>query len=390
MFERMRMIDSMNWWQHRTLKQYYRPHLKYLFQFDHYYEVQTLKPSTLTHPPITPAIPMMWALLNYLLRHNKEGERIKHGTVRGIKSAASLYYALDMQMAYPRQVLRDGQHRGMVLERVSPTDEASTTFCTKGMARRMGTETKQSWALSHVHIAYIDQRLEEAYQRTTLGGRHELACAGAANLMAYLGWLRSGELFSGIQEELTLTLPQEGPYRGLPAGVGAVEYNLGAETKSDACCTADVVMAWECLSGLSMGRWLLRLQQCTPGLGGKLFSTAIQPVWTSRHFRENFAWPLLEQMQQEGEPTLQVFTAVKGNRLRDKLYSMHSWRRGGRSRVSRPPRHNEPNPPGTRVASGQEIYEHGRWRCKGRSEDMPSHYNQWDLADRLAISLLCM
>jgi hypothetical protein len=31
MFERMRMIDAMNWWQHRTL-QHYGPHLKYLFQ----------------------------------------------------------------------------------------------------------------------------------------------------------------------------------------------------------------------------------------------------------------------------------------------------------------------------------------------------------------------
>ena len=72
------------------------------------------------------------------------------------------------------------------------------------------------------------------------------------------------------------------------------------------------------------------------------------------------------------------------------MYSLHSWRRAGRSRVSRPPRHNEPNPPGTRVATKIEVYEHGRWRCKGSSEDMPAHYNHWDLPDRLAISLLCM
>jgi hypothetical protein len=390
MFERMRMIDSMNWWQHRTLQQY-GPHLKYLCQFDHYYEVKTLDPSVLVRPPITPAIPIMWALLNYSLRNNKEGERIKHNTVRGIKSAASLYYSLDMQMAHPRQVLRDGQQRGIVMERVSPTDEAGTTFCTKGMARRMGTETKQSWALSHVHIAYLDQRLEEAYQRaTTLDGRHEISCAGAANLMAYLGWLRSGELFQGDLEDLILTLPNDGPQRGLPMGVGAVEFNLGAETKSDACRTADVVMSWESLSGLPMGRWLLRLKEFIPHLGNKLFSTSIMPTWTSRHFRDQFAYPILEQMQQEGEPTLKVFNFARGKRIRDKVYSMHSWRRGGRSRVSRMARHNEPNPPGARMATSQEIYEHGRWRKNGRSEDMPSHYNQWDLADRLAISLLCM
>ena len=259
------------------------------------------------------------------------------------------------------------------------------------MARRMGTETRQSWALSHVHIAYLDHRLEEAYQRaTTLEGRHEITCAGAANLMAYLGWLRSGELFQGDLEDLTLTPPNEGPNRGLPFGVGAVEFNLGLETKSDACRTADVIMAWESLSGLSMGRWLLRLTDFVPHIGNKLFSTRLKPTWTSRHFREQFAYPLLEQMQQEGEPTLKVFTFIQGKRIRDKVYSMHSWRRGGQSRVSRQARHNEPHPLGARVATPQEVYEHGRWRKKGRSEDMPSNYNQWDLADRLSISLFYM
>jgi hypothetical protein len=390
MFERMRMIDAMNLWQHRTLKQY-GPHLKYLFHFDHYYSVKALKPTPLERPPSTPAIPIMWALLNYSLQNNKEGERIKHNTVRGIKSAASLYYALDLQMAYPRQVMRDGQQRGMVLEWVSPTDEAGTTFGTKGMARRMGTETKPSWALSHIHVAYIDQRLEEAYHRApTEGGRHELACAGASNLMAYFGWLRWGELFSGNKSDVTLTVPQDGPTRGLPNGVGAVEYDLGAETKSDPCVTANVVMAWESLSGLSVGRWLLRLAAFDSFHGDKLFSTETKPVWDSRHFREHYACPLLEQMQREGEPTLQVFTGRHRNRIRDKVYSLHSWRRAGRSRVSRPPRHNEPNPAGTRVATTQEIYEHGRWRSKGKTEDMPSHYNQWELADCLSISLVCM
>jgi hypothetical protein len=390
MFERMRMIDAMNWWQHRTLKQY-GPHLKYLFQFDHYYSVQTLKPSPLRKPPSTPAIPIMWALLNYSLRNNKAGDRIQHNTVRGIKSAASLYYALDLQMAYPRRVMRDGQQRGMVFERVSPTDEAGTTFGTKGMARRMGTETKQSWAISHIHVAYIDQRLNEAFERApTEAGQHELACAGSTNLMAYFGWLRSGELFQGHKADITLTVPSDGPTRGLPNGVGVVEFDLGLETKSDPCITADVVMAWTSLSGLSVGRWLERLACFESYHEDRLFSTSTKPVWDSRHFREHFVWPLLEQMQREGEPTLKVFSSRPGNRLRDKIYSLHSYRRAGRSRVSRAPRHNEPNPPGTRLATSQEIYEHGRWRSKGKSEDMPSQYNQWDIADRLAISFLCM
>jgi hypothetical protein len=390
MFERMRMIDSLNWWQLNTLKQF-GPHLKYLDHFGSFYEVGALVPSPLKRPPTTPAIPIQWALLNYSLRDNREGDRIKYNTVRAIKSAASVYYAIDLQNAFPRQVLRDSQRRGQVMERVSPTDEMGTTFCAKGMARRMGTETKQSWALSHVHLAYIDDQLEKAYQLATSDeDRHELVCAGSVNLMAYKGWLRSGELFGGEHDDLTLTQPREGPTRGLPLGVGAIEFNLSAETKSDPCQTADVILSWETLSGLSAGKWLERLETFHPYDGKSLFSTQTQPTWTSRYFREEFAWPLLEKMRRGGEPTLACFSLQAGNRIRDKVYSLHSWRRAGRSRVSRPPRHNEPNPPGTRKATGYEVYEHGRWRRKGNSEDMPAHYNQWALPDRLAVTLYCM
>jgi hypothetical protein len=390
MFERMRMIDSLNWWQQTTLKQY-GPHLQYLERFGKHYGVGTLVASTLKRPPVSPSTPIMWALLNYSLRTNREGNRIKHNTVRAIKSAASIYYTLDMQMAFPRQVLRDSQRRGQVMERVSPTDEIGTTFCAKGMARRMGTETKQSWAISHIHISYINDHLEEAYGKaTTDEDRHEIACAGSSNLMAYVGWLQSGELFGGKRQDLTLTRPREGPTRGLPPGVGAVEYDLSDETKSDPCRTADVIMSWETLSGLSVGKWLERLITFEPHDGSSLFSTQTQPVWTSRYFREEYAWPLLEQMRREGEPTLKCFTMKPGNGIRDKIYSLHSWRRAGRSRVSRGPRHNEPNPPGTRVATAHEVYEHGRWRKIGKSEDMPAHYNQWALPDRLAVSLFCM
>jgi hypothetical protein len=61
--------------------------------------------------------------------------------------------------------------------------------------------------------------------------------------MANLEWLQSGELFEGETADVSLTLPHEGPLRGLPLGVGAVEYDLGAETKTDSCCSADVVLA---------------------------------------------------------------------------------------------------------------------------------------------------
>ncbi len=119
---------------------------------------------------------------------------------------------------------------------------------------------------------------------------------------------------------------------------------------------------------------------------------AYYPVWTSRIFREKYAWPLLDAMRVQGEPTLKVFSDDVGKRIKDLVYSLHSWRRSGRSRVSRSARHNEPKPVGSRRATPQEIYEHGRWEATktNKTEDMPARYNQWDVVDRVALTLCCM
>jgi hypothetical protein len=144
------------------------------------------------------------------------------------------------------------------------------------------------------------------------------------------------------------------------------------------------------LTGLSPGKWAARLARFTPAREDRLFSTRLTPTWTSRHLRENFAIPILEIQRLSGEPTLKAFSSKPGHRISDKVYSMHSWRRGGRSKVSRSARHNEPKPPGARRATPDEIYEHGRWTNSQASESMPRHYNQWDLADRIGLTLFCM
>jgi hypothetical protein len=130
---------------------------------------------------------------------------------------------------------------------------------------------------------------------------------------------------------------------------------------SDQTTTADVVIAYTTLSGLSLGQWFNRLFLFTPITDGSLFSTEQQNSWTSQYFRNNYAYPILEMQRLAGEPSLSTFSSVPGKHIADKIYSMHSWRRGGRSRVSRAPRHNEPNPRGTRKATPNEVYEHGRW-----------------------------
>ena len=157
---------------------------------------------------------------------------------------------------------------------------------------------------------------------------------------------------------------------------------------------ADVVIAWFLGSGLSPGKWFTRLWAYPPSPSGLLFTSPERPKWSSRYFRQEYAWPLLEEQRLAGEPTLQIFTDVPGNRICDHVWGFNSWRRGGRPRVTKRRNPDDPlDPPfkGRRHARPMEIYEQGRWRTSGKNmEDMPAHYNQWDLADRVAITQLCM
>jgi hypothetical protein len=393
LMERVRLIDSLSWWQTSTMKQY-GGHLKFLERFGQRYGALALRPTPLAKPPNSPGYALMWAQLLYSLRSTNDGERIKFNTIRGIRSAAALYYTWDLHVSFPGRVRRE-RKRDELKDYVLPSEESMLTFASKGMARRLGTQVKQSWALSHVHIAYINRKLQEAYEHTTSHTyRHELACAATANLLAYLGWLRGTELFDSAADELTVILPADAAQHELPPHVGAVLLNLLPETKSNPCQVADIVAAYETLSGLNLGFWAQELQTFPPFAGdGYLFSTKHNPKWVSRYFRETYAWPLLEQMRTvDKEPSLQMFGDKKGTRIRDKLYSMHSWRRAGRSRVSRSARHNEPKAKAARRATDTEVYEHGRWanRRDGSGEDMAATYNQWGLVERLAITLLCM
>jgi hypothetical protein len=308
-------------------------------------------------------------------------------------SAASLYYTLNLHAAYPGQVRRE-RKRDEVRAFVMPSEESQATFATKGMARRLGTQTKQSWALSHVHIAYLNAHFHQAYDAASGNTYcHEIACAAAANLLGYLGWLRGGELFGILSAELEAIQPHDVELHGLPPYIGAITRNILMETKTNPCEVADIVMAYETLSGLDLGYWVMELKKYPPAYGGLLFSTAHNPHWTSQYFRTMYAWPLLEEMRTIAlEPSLQLFGDAKGTRIQDKVYSIHSWRRAGRSKCSRAARHNEPQPKGTRQATDTEVYEHGRWVRQGANatEDMAATYNQWSLVERLAITMLCM
>lgn len=75
-----------------------------------------------------------------------------------------------------------------------------------------------------------------------------------------------------------------------------------------------------------------------------------------------------------------MFYDEKGRRIQDKVYSVHSWRRAGHSRVSHKARHTEPS--GTRKAT--ETYKRGRWakRANQQSEEIRLHVLVYGSAQR--------
>jgi hypothetical protein len=73
-------------------------------------------------------------------------------------------------------------------------------------------------------------------------------------------------MFEASQDDLVITAPAEGPTRGLPPNVGAIEFSLLPKTKSDPCQVADMVVAYEILSGLHNGQWMERLACFAPAV----------------------------------------------------------------------------------------------------------------------------
>lgn len=396
MLERMRMIDVACAWKNSTLKKY-GPLVRRIRRFEQWSGIKTLVPTVLNRPPVIPALGIQYASLQYSIQNAQgidtqiKGAPKTFQTVRSLRSAASTWYNFDLQQSYPDEAVRNDKRRASRVLGTVPTDTLAFSFGAGGMSRRMGTQSKPSYALSRVHIAYLDAHFETAYQDASSNEeRLEIGTAGCANLLHWLGWLRGGEVFNMSRDDVKITLPVDGPTLALPEGFGAVECNLGPDTKSDPTAIADVLIAFETISGLSLGRWLLRVLDHAPALPGHLLSTAANFKWTSSYFRHKYAWPLLEQQRLEGEPTLQHFSDQPGNRIRDKVWGMHSWRRGGRSDSQRPPRPGEVFHPLQRIATGPEVTEHGRWRHRYKGEAMEVHYRAWDVFQRIGITLFCM
>ena len=396
-FERMRMIDMASYWSLGTHKAY-QSKLRTLDRFGKLFHVHVLPSLSLSSPPSSHEIPLMWAQVYQCLqrskrRMNPDGTHpfVKVDTARQLRSAASQWYTWNFLLAHPGRLIHSKSGE-LVVQRCRPTDSFGGTLFYRGLSTRLGVDVQPAVALLRRHVVWLNDYLDVQFRSASSGAlRRDIAKAGLANLFFYLGWLRSNEGFSTCWNDFTVTEPADWAAHDLPTGVGSIGVRLLPETKSMRSRTADVVLAYTTRSGLSIGIWWHRARRCS-GLtvphastfGGRLFVHDNGTHWTSRYFRHTYLYPSLEIQRAAGDAFLQKFDDSIGNTLADKFWSMHSYRRLAETEVEK--MHDPPRRPATK----EEIYEHGRWELKRSSEAINIQYREWTLADRVKITLHCM
>ena len=320
--ERMRQIDLAHHWAVSTHATY-APYVQRLLRFGSDFGIPVLSPTPLERPPSSEALGIMWAMEHYAIqpKKNDKTSTVVFNTTRHVRSAASSFYKLDMQAAFPERALLDTSGRVLVTNQCSPTDELSFTLFNSGMKARLGTESNPSEALRAQHVLALDAELEARFQAAPTDAlRIEICRAAAANLLAWLAWFRSQELFGLSWSSLTITLPDDAATMDLPPNTGVIQLRLSEETKSDRSRTADVIVAFLTSSGLSPGLWLTRLRallrlpaQDEDSSSELIFQHPSGKQWDSAYFRQTYLWPSLQAQRLAGDPFLREFDGSNKN-----------------------------------------------------------------------------
>lgn len=399
-YERIRVLDMAHYWATGTHKTY-QLRLQMLRRFESKYEARILQPTRLMCPPHSPDIPLMWAQLAYGLRRGSsrrtnntdiDPPRLAFSTIRSVRSAASQFFAWDAMVSRPSGSFLDEKDR-LIYQPVRPTDSLSYSLFSGGMRARIGDESRPAMPLLDRHVRSLDLYCEQAYRNAaTDSDRRLFALAGSATLLLWLGWLRSSEVFGLRWCDVEITTPANGPTLDLPPGIGVVACRLQPETKSSRDRTADCFIAYQTVSGYELGKWLTRAalawQVHDPSnYHGRIFRSEGGTTWTSLYYRSTFLYPHLHALQKGRDPYLVPFTGDPGNSLEDKFWSLHCFRRGARSHVSRGGIFGKAR---LRRASPDEVYEHARWRRRRSGEAIDKLYQEWTVRDKLRITLLCM
>ncbi len=389
--ERMRILDMAHHWAPSTMG-VYQSKLRVLQRFAADFKVPILSIPKLSAPPTTDAIPIMWAQQYYSLQ-KRARERFRefdssddglvcYGTTRQLRSAVSVHETWVTMLSNPGQVLLDkGDDRPKLVAGCRATDEMPYTLMSRGMEKRLGRKSRQVAALLDRHIRWIDKYCEDLYIAAMSDGHHdnlvEICMVGCFNLFAWLGWFRGGEVLGINWDDCHITDPTDSASQDLPTGVGAILLQLLEETKTERTFRADVPIAYTTYSGLSPGKWLIRLRVALGkdpnpdtwvGDATPLFCDAAGTRWTSAFYRKTYLIPYLDRQSKEGDTYLQGFS-----NLADAFWSLHCYRIGGRSHVS------VHRPLCARKANIEETNEHGRWKVKRNNETMAEQYRHWTL-----------
>ena len=393
MLERMRMIDSSNAWSQGTsksvaggLRQFRRFTTAYRLPWSRLNSSEAIRA-----PPHGPALLMLWDMEWYTLQdsRNGSGERIRYNTARHLRSA--LHCLLSWEAALlPEGLAFRVKDRLHMPPLVSPSGSLVVQLTTSGMERRLGTDSNPSIALQATHVRQNVTWRDETIQslRHHPAKLRQLYMAQLAETLLWLGWLRGAELFGLRWQDVELVRPSPQPRYGLPPGTGALLLRLLESTKTNQSRTADHLVAYQTASGFRPGWYFEQLRAlCPPGTkpSAPIFVTENGRVWNSYHFRDTYLYPSLSRLWLQHDPLLQTYAPHSPEDLAKKFYSLHSYRRGGRTHVSKK------RAGCIRKATTLEVSDHGRWRRRYETQsDMPTHYQETTLEDRLYITLLCM
>jgi hypothetical protein len=395
MLERATIVDIYNHWSHGTLKAY-KSKLNVIEDFERDFDLPVLPRPSMQCPPHSDSRPLMWAQERYSLypaqwRRSAAAPEatVKWGTIRALRSAAALQSTFNLLQSIPAQVTFGFRDKPTVVPACNPTDELGYTIFSDGMKRRIGDKSFPSAVLLDQHVTWMNLHYHQVLEASTdIAVKLETCRAAIANLVGWLLWLRAVETFTLRWKGITTTLPADGPSEGLPVGMGVLQLDLQAQTKSSQSRTADMVVAYATASGKDLGWWLAHLWLTLPQSRRILTAYVICHdsglPWTSHYYRYTHVYPLLAVQRTLGDAYLAKFDETVGKGLIENYWSFNMYRRGDRNHVSRQRASN------IRAATPAEVIEHGRWRISRSTLDMPTSYLEWSVADRSAITYFCM
>ena len=375
----MRLID-MSWhWSSGTHTQY-QSKINTIRTFEEQFNISVLPAPRLVSPPASADIPLMWCIEAQSTRPGAKEKHISHNTVRQLRSAAGQFFQWSALVTHPEASWLNKEKR-LLYQQCRPTDSAAFSIFSTGLSSRMGDLTNPSQALMERHVKAVDRHLNHLYKTSKDPiVRREAALGGLANLFLWLGWLRSNECFTLTWEDVVSIHPSRSAEFELPTGLGFLELRLDPETKSNRTQRVDMIIAHQSLSGFQPARWFRRARSLSPGARHTsfIFKDSNGAPWTSRFFRQQFLYPVLRRLKNDGDPALSRMDIVTA------FWSLHCYRRGARTHVSL-------RLPGRRTKATKEmVYEHGRWRYNTRNLPIDVMYLQWSYKDRIKLTRLFM